>query len=192
MSNKTNILPGSGNSKIIPNLDVNQFEVIVKSSRAYSLPAVASLWAKCKKSIYHLTARTRNLGLGEDGVTMYYSENCTQQDSDRVKEWMKSKQMDAYICRTFKTEDNGKRTYEIKLASINQGKKDGITEEPKPYKDDVFVVTRGDFSGLLAPINLNLELAKKYAANENQAKMIENYIISFAEGDLNAHKDASR
>lgn len=123
---------------------------------------------------------------------MYFSENCTQEDSDRIKEWMKLKKMDAYLCRTFKTEDNGHNTYEIKLASVERGTKDGITMAPEEYKGDTFVVTRGDFSGLLAKINSNLADAKKYAANGNQDKMIQHYIESFAEGNLEAHKDATR
>lgn len=183
---------GFGDSKVIPNLDQEKFELIIKSSVAYKSPKVAKLWEKCKKSIYQLTERTQSLGLGSKGVTMYFSENCTQDDSDRVKEWMKVKKMDAFLCRTFKTEVDGHKTYEIKLASVEKGEKIGITMPPEEYKGDTFVVTRGDFSNLLAKINLNLAEAKKYAANENQDLMIRNYIESFAEGSLDAHKDASR
>lgn len=183
---------GFGDSKVIPNLDFDEFESIIKSSNAYKSPKVATLWSKCKNSIYQLTERTQCLGLGNKGVTTYFSENCTQEDSDRVKDWMKMKKMDAFLCRTFKTEENGHKTYEIKLASVEKGEKDGITIPPEEYKGDTFVVTRGDFSSLLAKININLEEAKKYAANKNQDLMIQNYIESFADGNLDAHKDASR
>lgn len=183
---------GFGDSKIIPNLDPDKFELIIKSSNAYKSQKVAKLWAKCKNSIYHLNERTQSLGLADKGVTMYFSENCTQEDSDRVKEWMKMKKMDAFLCRTFKTEVNGRKMYEIKLASVENGEKIGITMPPEDYKGDTFIVTRGDFSKLLAKINQNLAEAKKFAANENQELMIQHYIESFAEGDLDAHKDASR
>lgn len=166
--------------------------MIIKSSRAYKSKEVANLWSKCKNSIYILTQRTQNLGIGEEGITSYFSENCTQDDLDRVKEWMKLKKMDAYLCRTFKTEKNGHKTYEIILASVEKGEKEGITMPPEEYNGDTFIVTRGDFSGLLDQINKNLVEAKKYAANENQEQMIDYYIKSFAEGNLEAHKDGSR
>lgn len=185
-------LTGSGDSKIIPNLDIDKFELIIKSSRAYKSKELVDLWLKCKKPIYHLTERTRNLGFGNVGVTMYFSENCTPQDSDRVKEWMKIKQIYGIDCRTFKTEFDGHTTFDIKFASVESGEKDGITMPPEEYKGNTFIVTRGDYSSILATINSNLASAKLYAANENQQQMIQHYIKSFAEGDLNAHKDASR
>lgn len=185
---------GMGDTKFVPNLDVEQFEVIVKSSRAYKTEtdAISKLWAKLKEPIFYLTDRTKSLGLSDQGITTYFSDNCTQEDSDRVNEWLKLKKLDAYICRTFKTEVNGRRTYEIKLASVEQGECKGITVAPEEYKGDTFLVTRGDYSRLLALVNSNLALAKKYAANDNQVQMIDQYIKSFAEGSLDAHKEGSR
>lgn len=181
-----------GGTKIIPNLDVEKFDVIIKSSRAYKSQALDDLWAKCRKPIFHLTERTQSFGLGEKGVTTFFSDNCTQEDSDLVTEWLKFKKMDAYLCRTFKTVADGHKTFEIKLASVEQGDKDGITATPEQYKGSTFVVTRGDFSRFLSIINSNLALAKKYAANENQERMIEYYIESFNEGNLEAHKEGAR
>lgn len=182
-----------GDTKIVPNLDVEKFEVIVKSSRAFkSQTDVSCLWSKCKVPIFHLTDRTKSLGLGDKGISTYFSDNCTDEDSDRVNEWLKLKKMDAYICRTFKTEVDGKKTYDIKLASVEQGDSDGITIPPEEYKGDTFGVSRGDYSRVLALVNSNLALAKKYAANENQVQMVDQYIKSFAEGSLGAHKEGSR
>lgn len=80
----------------------------------------------------------------------------------------------------------------IQFASVGNGKKDGVTMPPEEYKGNTFIATRGDFSSFLAIINSKLASAKEFAANENQEQMLKNYIESFAEGDLNAHKDASR
>lgn len=183
-----------GDTKIVPNLSAEQFDVIVKSSRAFKSQTdiISNLWSKCKKPIFHLTDRTKSLGLCDKGITTYFSDNCTQEDSDRVNDWLKLKKMDAYICRTFKTEVNGKRTYEIKLASVESGDCSGITIPPEDYNGDTFLVTRGDYSPLLALVNSNLALAKKYAASENEVRMIDGYIKSFADGSLDAHKEGSR
>lgn len=185
---------GMGDTKFVPNLEADQFDVIIKSSRAFKTQTdvISKLWDKCKEPIYYLTDRTKSLGLYDKGITTYFSDNCTPEDSDRVNEWLKLKKLDAYICRTFKTEVNGRTTYDIKLASVEQGESDGITIPAEDYKGNTFVVTRGDYSRLLALVNTNLALAKKYAANDNQTQMIDQYIKSFAEGSLEAHKEGSR
>lgn len=183
-----------GDTKIIPNLDVDQLETIIKSSKVYELESdkIDGLWNKCKKPIYHLTNRTKCFGLGDKGITTYFSDNCTQEDSDRVTEWLKLKSFCAFHCRTFKTEVDGRIIYDTKLASVEQGEKDGVTIAPEEYKGHTFTVTRGDYSRLFAQVNANLALAKEHAANDNQVKMIENYIKSFTDGNLNLHKEGSR
>lgn len=185
---------GMGDTKFIPNLDVDKFEAIVTGSQAYqsATKELAFLWSNCKKSIYNLTHRTKNFGFADDGITTYFSENCTQKDSDLVNDWLKLKKLDAYICRTFKITRDGRTTYEIKCASSETGDKAGITIPPEEHNGNTFVVTRGDYSQLLALVSENLAIAKDHAANANQVKMIEEYITSFQEGDLDAHKEGSR
>lgn len=183
-----------GDSKIIPNLDVEQFDAIVKSSRAYKLETekITELWSLCKEPIYNLTERTKCIGLNGKGITTYFSENCTEEDSNRITEWLKLKKICAYNTRALKTEDNGSVTYEIKLASSELGEKEGITLPSEEYKGDKFVVTRGDYSPVMALISANLAQAKKHAANDNQIQMIEHYIKSFTDGSIDEHKDGSR
>lgn len=186
---------GMGDTKFVPNLDQDKFETIVKSSKVYQTQkeAIEGLWAKCGKAIYNLTDNTKSLGLGDDGVTTYFSDNCTKEDADFVSDWLKSKKYEGYICRTFKTvNENGKATYDIKLASVEKTSKPGITSEPEEFKGATFKITRGDYSKLLALVNENLSRAKEVAANDNQVQMIGEYVKSFAEGDLDAHKDGSR
>lgn len=183
-----------GDTKFVPNLEVDKFEVIVKASQAYKLQSdvIENLWSKCKKPIFHLTKRTKCIGLGDKGITTYFSDNCTEEDSKRVTEWLKMKKILAYNCRTFKTENDGRITYEIKLASAEQGEKDGVTIQPEEYKGHTFVVTRGDYSPIIKLVNEYLKEAKTYAANDNQANMIDHYIKSFTVGNINEHKEASR
>lgn len=183
-----------GDTKFIPNLDVDKFELILKSSKAYQneKDTIENLWKKCKGPIYKLTNRTKSLGLADQGVTTYFSDNCTKADSDLVNDWLKTKKFEGYICRTFKTVIDGHTTYEIKLASKEKGPKDGITLDKEDYKGCSFKITRGDYSELLGLVIDNLVIAKKHAANENQVKMIDQYVLSFAEGSLEAHKEGSR
>jgi dipeptidyl-peptidase III len=183
-----------GNSKIIPNIDEDKFETIIKASKAFSSDtAVEKLFEQTKKAIFELNDQCKNLGLKNDGVTTYFSSNCTKADADLVGDWMKTKQMEAYICRTFKTEEsNGNTVYNIRLASAETGEKSGITFGEEEFKGCKFVVTRGDYSKLMRLLADNLKDAQKHAANENQRLMIDNFVESFIEGSLVAHKDGTR
>jgi dipeptidyl-peptidase III len=186
---------GFGDSKILPGLDVAKFEAIVKSSKAYqeNQKEIEKLWSQVSEPIFSLTDDNKALGLKGEGITTYFSSNCTKADADLVAEWMKSKKLEAYICRTFKTvDDKGTTKYEIRLASSKTGSEDGITFAPETYKDCVFEVTRGDYSKLMAKVSNELLSALKYSANENQRNMINSYIKSFDVGSLDAHKDGSR
>lgn len=187
---------GMGDSKIVPNIDESQFERIVFASQAFANDAarMKALWNRCRNGIFLLTDRTKNLGLCPDGVTTYFSDNCTVDDSNLVNEWMKTKKMEGYICRTFKSVDvgGGGTTYDIKLASVNTGDLKDVTIAPEQYKGCTFKATRGDYSKLLDLVNENLSLAKQYVSNANQRQMIEHYINSFTEGSLEEHKEGSR
>lgn len=186
---------GMGDTKFVPNLEKETFGAIVTASKANQAhgDVIKELWTKCNGPIYSLTDDTKSLGLNGQGVTTYFSDNCTKEDSDLVNEWLKSKKIEGYICRTFKTvTELGQSTYEIKLASVEKGSQEGITLGAEEYKGAAFKITRGDYSKLLALVNKNLLEAAQYAANENQAKMIASYVKSFKEGSLDAHKDGSR
>lgn len=151
------------------------------------------LWEVVKEPIFSLNDSNKSLGLKGEGITTYFSANCTKADADLVGEWLKSKKLEAYICRTFKTVDEkNKVKYEIRLASADTGKEAGITHEPEEFKSCTFEVTRGDYSRLLAKVCDELSQAVKYAANDNQKQMVNEYIKSFKIGSLDAHKDGSR
>lgn len=183
-----------GDSKFVPDLDEDKFHVIIAKSKAFAenSSVIESLWNRTKTLIYLLNDRTKLMGLSDTGITTYFSGNCTKEDSALVNEWLKQKKLEAYNCRTFKTIENGKTTFDVKFASVDVGSKTGVTIDKEDFEGVDFMATRGDYSKLLAIVNENLELAKEYAANENQIKMIEEYIRSFKEGSLDAHKDGSR
>ncbi|XP_045446247.1 dipeptidyl peptidase 3 [Melitaea cinxia] len=186
---------GFGDTKFIPNLPKESFESIVKASKAYENDSthISKLWENTKDAMYNIAPRLTSLGLSDKGVTTYFSSNCTEADSNLVNDWMKTKRLEAYICRTFKTvADDGLPLYTIHLASVEKSAKPPLTMEIEKYKNAYFQVTRGDYSPLLSLVNENLSKAIEYAANDNEKNMLKHYINSFREGDLDEHKEGSR
>ncbi|XP_067943549.1 dipeptidyl peptidase 3-like [Watersipora subatra] len=185
-----------GDSKIIPNLPKSQMEKLMKASNAYKKEPelITELWTDVGESMYSLSARETQLGLGDQGITTYFSSNCTKADAAIAKEFLTDKKIPCWNTRCLKHAD-GK--YEIRLASVESTKEDldylgdyvFTTSDSKEHK---FSVTRGDYSELLKLVAENLTLAKEFAANENQQCMLAKYVESFTSGSLDAHKDGSR
>lgn len=185
---------GMGDSKIVPNIDECKFDMIVQQTKAYKADPskMESLFKKIRKGIFELNDSNLVFGFPPNGITTYWSSNCTKEDSELVNEWMTNKRIEPYMCRTFKTIENEKVVYDVHLASIETSEKEGITVPDEVYKGCVFRVTRGDYSSLLQLVNENLAQAQKYAANNNEEKMITHYMNCFTEGSLDEHKEGSR
>ncbi|GFU03940.1 dipeptidyl peptidase 3 [Nephila pilipes] len=185
-----------GDTKFIPNLRKEKFEKLVLSS-AYAQcnqQEAQSLLFRCVESIYSLKDKECCLGLPTKGTTTYLSKNINEDDIEAVKKFLKTKNMEAFNTRLFKTCEETQYVYEIRLASVlttdSEEEKDLLTTNS--VNGHNFVITRGDYSKLLELVIRQLLLAKKYAANEIEEKMIENYIRSFHSGSIEAHKDGSR
>ena len=181
---------GFGDSKIVPNITADAFEKIVKASAAHGKDSAAmeELWGSVKTPMYALSERERQLGLGEKGVTTYFSANCDQGDSDKINRYFKLRNLEGYINRALKTVDgNGKNVYEIRNAAVNRAV---LSEEE--FEDASFRVTTGDYSPLLALVNENLKKAAEFAGRDEEKAMLLGYVKSFEEGSLAAHKDGSR
>jgi dipeptidyl-peptidase III len=185
----------TGDTKILPGLDAAKMELIIKSSKAYQQNSgvIEGLWNNVKISIYSLNGNNQSLGLKGEGITTYFSSNCTRADAEIVTEWMKMKKLEAYISRTFKTVDaNGKASYEIRLASAETGDATGITLPSEDFKGASFRVTRGDYNEILQFVIKYLREAAKYSANDGQKSMLDLIADSFTKGDLDLHKKGSR
>ncbi|XP_039283071.1 dipeptidyl peptidase 3 isoform X1 [Nilaparvata lugens] len=186
---------GFGDTKFLPNLPIEKFEAIIKSSPKYRLQPVHidTLWNACKNYVYSLTEREKSLGFSESGITTYFSSNCTEEDGKLITDFLKENRMDGYNCRTFKTVNaDGKPVYEIRLASVDSGFDASFMLGEKDFRNSKVVVTRGDYSPILAQVCKHLEAAKEFAANSNEKNMLEKYVSSFKTGKLEDHKDGSR
>uniref|UniRef100_A0A646QCZ7 Dipeptidyl peptidase 3 n=1 Tax=Hemiscolopendra marginata TaxID=943146 RepID=A0A646QCZ7_9MYRI len=186
---------GFGDSKFVPNLTLEKFVDLVKNSKAYKNDSklMQYLLDNCAKQIFYLDEQVKQLDFYGKGITTYFSSNATQEDSDFINKFMKSKNIEAYNSRVFK-HDDPKGKYEIRLASI----KSTSDEEEKnllgtfEFEGKTVIITRGDYSQLLDLVNENLEKAKIYSSNNIEKNMLEEYLHSFRTGSLDAHKDGSR
>lgn len=186
---------GFGDSKFVPGLTESNMEIIIQSTKSFEADPVEvqRLWNLAKVSVYSLNDGNKSLGLKGAGITTYFSSNCSKADAEIVTEWMKTKKLEAYISRTFKTVDSdGKSSYEIRLASTETGDADGVTIQAEDFKGSNFRVTRGDYSKLLPFVVERLTNAAKFGANDGQQQMLENIAQSFTTGNLNYHKKGSR
>ena len=129
-----------GDSKIIPNLPKNKFEAIVQASVAYKKETkyLQPIWNKIKDVTYLLEGKVKTLGLGEKGITTYFSSNCSTKDADLVNEFMQQKGLESYNTRCFKTTENGINVYEIRLASVELGEDPKVTLPVEAFKGNFF------------------------------------------------------
>jgi len=180
---------GFGDSKFVPNMEEERMELLVRASKAYktSPDAMEKLWQSVKTPMFSLSDREKQLGLGEKGITKYFTPNCDLEDSQVINKFMKTKNLEGYISRVIKTSEAEKTVYEIRHAGVED--KELYQEE---FEGCLFKVTTGDYNDLLKNVVDNLELAMEHAANANEKNMIEQYMKSFTEGSLDRHKDGSR
>ncbi|XP_027887569.1 dipeptidyl peptidase 3 [Xiphophorus couchianus] len=188
-----------GDTKFIPNLPKDKLEALVRASQAFqeNPTEMEALWGSSSCLIYSLEDRQKQLGLGDKGITSYFSGNCSLEDAELAQRFLDSRKLSAYNTRLFKRENGGKSCYEVRLASAVQ--KDcavdgeaGSSCGSFTFEDKEFIVKRGDYSPLMEKVCHYLQEAQAYAANENQKKMLEEYRRSFEFGSIEAHKEGSR
>lgn len=194
-----------GDTKFVPDLPKEKLQSIIFSSKAYETDSkgMEQLWNACGDTMYSLNSKTQQLGLGQQGLSTYYSSNCAKKDAEFAQEFMKEKAIETYNTRLFKEEKNGHVTYILRLASVAataeacagaNGEKDKVASilGSHEFKGCTFKVERGDYAGILRKVVENLEKATEFVSNDNELSMLRNYIHSFNTGSVDAHKDGSR
>ena len=131
-----------------------------------------------------------------NGTTSYYSSNVTKDDAKFVDEWCQSMKppVSPLNTRLTKNEDG---SFELKVASTLDTKTSGWLEKTtftkeRDGKQVTLTVTLKDFPSFMHQIVEHLKLAMPHTSDENQAKMLENYIEHFESGSIPAHKDSQR
>uniref|UniRef100_A0A2K6LE27 Dipeptidyl peptidase 3 n=1 Tax=Rhinopithecus bieti TaxID=61621 RepID=A0A2K6LE27_RHIBE len=190
-----------GDTKFVPNLPKEKLEqVILGSEAAQQHPEeVRGLWQTCGELMFSLEPRLRHLGLGKEGITTYFSGNCTMEDAKLAQDFLDSQNLSAYNTRLFKEVDGeGKPHYEVRLASVLGSEPSldpEMTSKLKSYefRGSPFQVTRGDYAPILQKVVEQLEKAKVYAANSHQGQMGWPYIEEgFTRVPRGLHRGAPR
>lgn len=184
---------GFGDRKFIPSVSREKLETLIKASKA-NLEAPDVIQKYLNQALgpsYDLQENKRFLGMPPSGVTMYFTPNCTQEDAELAKEYMASKNIEAWNNRLLKYEKNGQTIYDIRIASIEQGHAEDITVDCEEFQGHKFCVSRGDYSFFLQKMIEELQLAKDYTASDVEIRMLDKYIECFSKGSVKAHKDGS-
>ncbi|XP_038620187.1 dipeptidyl peptidase 3-like isoform X1 [Tachyglossus aculeatus] len=189
-----------GDTKFVPNLPKEKLEQLVLGSQAAREhpEEIGELWKTCRDPMFSLEPRQCHLGLGDEGITTYFSGNCTLEDAKLAQSFLDAQNLSAYNTRLFKElDEQGKPLYEVRLASVLSGDSapdSDVTPKLKSseFKGCHFRVTRGDYAPILKKVVEHLEKAKAYAANSHQEQMLAQYIASFTHGSIEAHKEGSR
>ncbi|XP_054610474.1 dipeptidyl peptidase 3 [Dunckerocampus dactyliophorus] len=188
-----------GDTKFVPNLPKDKLDALVRASQAFQdEPAeMEALWDSCSCLIDSLKDKQKQLGLGDKGITTYFSGNCCLEDAELAQKFLDSKKLSAYNTRLFKRENGEKTCYEVRMASAvdKDCTVDGECESCCgcfTFEGKEFSVKRGDYAPLMGRVCHYLKKAQAHAANENQKKMLEEYRQSFTFGSVEAHKEGSR
>ncbi|XP_023391590.1 dipeptidyl peptidase 3 [Pteropus vampyrus] len=181
-----------GDTKFVPNLPKEKLErVILGSKAAQEHPEeVRGLWQTCGELMFSLEPRLRHLGLGKE----------VRPSTTREAGWMECslRSWDA-VCRTGDGENSrGGFLYwpfpRVTPFPSEPALDSEMTSKLKSYEfqGSHFQVTRGDYAPILQKVVEHLEKAKTYAANSHQEQMLAQYIESFTQGSIEAHKRGSR
>ena len=147
---------------------------------------------RTEREIYLEADGMNQIGFPDNnGVTSYYSSNCTSADATAMDEFCQANNISPLNTRLFKSQDG--KTYNLRVCSQHS------SAEKTPYlktyalADGVTVnVTAGDFSAFMAKVVESMEQAEFYTSSPNQKEMIANYVEHFKFGDVEKHKASQR
>ncbi|CAI9633927.1 unnamed protein product [Alternaria burnsii] len=180
-----------GDSKFVPRLDPRQLKALATASKD-----TLAIYDKFKDAIY-TGNDVGKLHLGYPGaghISTYYpdSPDITSERISSVSDFLEGKGLLPENTRIRKTKDG----YEVLIASAS----DSPAAEQRDLKESEWTMDDGsklklvfgDYSKEMDTIAYHIEQAKKYAANDHQVKMMEEYSKSFRTGSLQAFKESQK
>ncbi|KAJ4296696.1 hypothetical protein N0V90_006744 [Kalmusia sp. IMI 367209] len=180
-----------GDSKFVPRVEPRQLKALATVSET-----TKGLYDQFKDAIYPGNDIGKlHLGYPSAGhVSTYYpdSPDITKEEITGVSDFLESKRLLPENTRVRKTKDG----FEVLIASAQKDPSaaDRDLSESEWTLDDGKKVKLvfGDYSKEMETIAHHIAEAKKYAANETEAKMMDEYEKSFTTGSLEAYKESQR
>ncbi|KAI0006024.1 aflatoxin-detoxifizyme [Russula compacta] len=178
-----------GFTKFVPRVPQVKFSAVIENSpnAANAVP----LWNELREHIYALEPEAslfigkRNLGQ----ISNYYlGDPITDEEVAAVQTAAEKIEIDVLNTRVQK---NGPNDFVLLVASADtrpNAVHDFLLRDAKAR----LTVKYGDFAEPLSRVVKALTEARRYAANEHQSAMIEEYIASFQSGSIERHKQGSR
>ena len=180
-----------GDSKFVPRLEPRQLKALATVSK----DALAH-YDQFKDSIYAGGEVSKlHLGYPSAGhVSTYYpdSPSITKEEIAGVSDFLEGKGLLPENTRVRKTGDGFEVLIASALASPSSEQRDLKDSEWTLDDGKKLKLVFGDYSKEMETIAHHIDEAKKYAANDNQTKMMEEYSKSFRSGSLEAFKESQR
>jgi len=185
-----------GDTKFVPELSPEKFKAILKSSIAYQnyQGVMESIWEKTEKEVYTEVEPYYQIAFpNKNGCSSYYSGDINEDEATRVDEFCQSIKLSPLNTRLFKLKP---KEYELKVASwlADAGKTPYLKTYEWPVGEEKWTihVTGADFSAFMEKTTKNMQHALDYALNENEKRMVADYIEHFTYGDMEIHKNSQR
>lgn len=176
-----------GDNKFTPEVEELKLLQWIRSTKFYeqNTTLVEEILGENLFEIYEIRKPLGNVGFSDKGgVNSYFSSNCTSSDSEFISSFLKS--IDFSPLNTFVVKLNSSN---FRILVCSAQKRHTQTHN---FKGARFEIEYGLFSSIMERVVGYMKEALKYAANENQSKMIESYINHFETGDIEQHKESQR
>lgn len=182
-----------GDTKFFPDVPKEKFVKLIKETAAYKeCETTREIWSRVGEALFSDNPELLQLGLGTGGLSTYYSSNCDKGDAESVQKFLDAKDISPYNTRLISRQEGGKTSYVIRQAAAeSKNVTEGSCMDRNNSQANV-VVEAGDYAALMASMVEELELAKENALNDDEKAMLAEYIKSFSQGSIEAHKDGSR
>ncbi|KAF2029378.1 dipeptidyl-peptidase III [Setomelanomma holmii] len=180
-----------GDSKFVPRLEPRQLKALATVSKE-----TLGLYEKFKDAIYAGDDVGKlHLGYPSQGhVSTYYpdSPDVSKEEITGVSDFLEGKGLLPENTRIRKTSDG----YEVLIASATSTpsaeERDLNESEWTVWEGKKVKLVFGDYSKEMETIAHHIDEAKKYAANDNEREMMDEYSKSFRSGSLEAFKRSQK